>query len=413
LVDLLRAQLGTGEPPSTERLAQCDWARFERVAAHHGCTPILYKALRDQRADVLAAALRRMKLAYFGTALSNHLAGTFLDQIAAALGEHEIPVVVLKGAALLRTLYDDPAQRPLSDIDLLVDEQDVGRAGAQLQHIGLAPVASAHADQRGPLCHIHLVYRRPEARSIPVELHWRLFEPYQPYVFDLAEVRARAQHLAGMPDNVFVMSPEHQLAHLCVHLERHAAVFGSLVGRDDWFDLLLLPQGLGRLMWMYDIAKYLRQQAAVIDWDRFVGSARRWAIDGQLHAVFELCRRTFGVVPPLDVMRALDRGGPRLAERIAHRFVLASYRANEANEHAGGASRRPWVTQVTPHVLRLTHSWTTLFPPAAYLRASYPAPRSLARLWAQHARTVLPGLWAETRDRVRHTITTRRQRLHG
>ena len=42
-------------------------------------------------------------------------------------------------------------------------------------------------------------------------------------------------------------------------------VYRSLIRRDDWFDLLLMPQGLGRLVWLYDIALSLQQRASVLD----------------------------------------------------------------------------------------------------------------------------------------------------
>jgi hypothetical protein len=257
---------------------------------------------------------------------------------------------------------------------------------------------------------MHVVYLRRDKGSIPLELHWRLFEPYQPYSFDLAEVRARAQPLPGMPDTVSIMSPEHQLAHLCVHLERHAIVFGSLLSRDDWFDLLLLPQGQGRLVWMYDIAKYLQQHGPGMNWSNFVDTARRWTIERQLYAVFELCRRTFGTAPPLDVMQALNRGGPRAAERIAHRLLLASYRANGADQPTPQTRGGRWLNGAAAHALRIAHTWTTVFPPIAYLRARSPTQRSVVKLWVEHARGVIPGLHAEIRDRLRSTTTAQRQR---
>ena len=39
LVALLRATLGTEEPPDSRRLETCDWTRLERLAAHHAVGP--------------------------------------------------------------------------------------------------------------------------------------------------------------------------------------------------------------------------------------------------------------------------------------------------------------------------------------------------------------------------------------
>jgi SAM-dependent methyltransferase len=241
------------------------------------------------------------------------------------------------------------------------------------------------------------VYLRPELRSLPVELHWRLYEGYQPYAFDLAEVWANRRPIAGAPDGVCTMSFEHELAHLCLHLDRHAVMLRSLVTRPDWLELLLLPHGLARMVWLYDIAELIRRRTAMIDWDRFVQAARVCAFAGRLHAVLELCGRALGIGPPAEVMRALDVGRPRFAERLAQRVVLASHRANG---HAD-ARRFRWAKALSGDVLRLTHTWTSLFPPAAYLRSTYPGDHSTASRRIRHFREVVPRLAAEIQGRWR------------
>jgi hypothetical protein len=74
---------------------------------------------------------------------------------------------------------------------------------------------------------------------------------------------------------------------------------------------------------------------------------------------------------------------------------------------------RGWLDGAAAHALRAAHTWATVFPPIAHLRASSPTQRSVTRMWAEHARDVIPGLWAETHDRLRSAATTRRQRVHG
>jgi len=309
----------------------------------------------------------------------------------------------MKGAALLRTLYHDQGLRFLSDIDLLVDERDVERADSQLQTHGLLLSMSDHPEEPGSRRHYSRVYCWQQPRTILIELHWRIFERYRPYVFDLGAVRAQARPVAGMPPNVLVMAPEHELAHLCLHLDRHAIAYRSLISRKDWCELLLLPQGRGRLAWLYDIALYLQRRGELIDWERFVDTARRWAIDGRIHATLEMSRRALGVGPPREVLQALDRGRPPLVERIAHGVVIASHRANEARRNASPRTWRPhWLTRLTDPTLRVADTYISLFPPGAYLHARY-ADTPNAPLWRRgaHLREIVPELWAETRDRLK------------
>jgi hypothetical protein len=235
-----------------------------------------------------------------------------------------------------------------------------------------------------------------------------LFEPYQPYVFDLDAVRAQARQVPGLPANVSVMAPEHELAHLCVHLDRHAVTYRSLVSRPDWHELLVLPQGIGRLVWLYDIALYAQRRSALIDWDGFVGMARRWAMHDRLYATLELSRRALGVGPPPEVLQALRSGRPRFVERVAHRVLLASYRASELSPPGAGALRSDRLARLSGHVLRLANTWISLFPPNAYLRAHYATPSGPLRLRGRHVREVVPGLWAEARERIGAAVATRR-----
>jgi hypothetical protein len=408
---LLRASLGTGPLPDATRVAECDWTRFTLLARHHGIVPILFRALHERAASVPAEWLNIFKAEYVTNAFHNTLAQTSVDAIGAILGSERIPVIVMKGAALLRTLYDDQGLRSLCDVDLLVDERDIERADTQLQAQGLLLPLS---EEVGSRCHYSLVYCFQQPRTIPVELHWRIFERYRPYAFDLDAVRAQARPLPGMPPNVLVMAPEHELAHLCLHLDRHAITYRSLLRRKDWCELLLLPQGSGRLVWLYDIALYLQRRSELIDWDKFVETARRWAIDGRVHAALEMSRRALGVGPPREVLQALNRGRPQFVERIAHSVVLASHRANDAQPMPSAGRPRPhWMMRLCGPTVRFAHTWISVFPPGAYLQARYATPKASLRLRAAHVRDVVPELWAETRDRLRSAAAARAERRSG
>lgn len=408
VVALLRASLGTGPLPDPTRVAECDWTRFALLARHHGIGPILFRALQERAASVPAEWLQIFKAEYVTNAFHNQLAHASVDEVGAVLSSEQIPVILMKGAALLRTLYDDQGLRPLCDVDLLVDERDVHRADTQLQARGMKLPVS---EEVGSRCHYSLVYCWQHPRTVPVELHWRIFERYRPYIFDLDAVRAQARPLPGMPPNVLVMAPEHELAHLCLHLDRHAITYRSLIGRKDWCELLLLPHGSGRLVWLYDIALYLQRRSDRIDWHSFVDTARRWAIDGRLYATLEMSRRALGVGPPPEVLQALNRGRPQLVERIAHSVVLASHRANDTQRNASARTPRPhWLTRLSGPTLRVAHTWISVFPPRAYLRARYDTPNTPLWLRGTHLREVVPELWAETRDRLRSAAAARTER---
>jgi hypothetical protein len=400
LITALRAQLGSGEPPDAAALASCDWGEVCTLARHHALTPIVYKAIEGCGALVAAEALQQTRLAYHANALRNEGLQRFVAETGTALAGEGIPVLLLKGTSLLRTLYGDIGLRHLGDVDLLVDEHDVARAESLLARRGFrssGPPPKVH----WPTCDFHLVYRCAGVASIPVELHWRLFEDFLPYLFDLQEVRTRVVPAPGLPEGIFTMAPEHELAYLCMHLERHAVTYVSLVGRDDWFDLVVLPQGKGRLIWLYDVALYVQRRAAAIDWDRFVRDARRWGIGGRVATVLELCRRVFSVAPPGDVMNALGCESPGLLERSVHRALIAAYRAGERERHGAPRSRvLRWLGPVANRAIGWGHMWRSVFPPASYLALRSPRDGSHLRLRVRHLRKMAPEVWGAIRRKL-------------
>jgi len=65
-----------------------------------------------------------------------HLARETVSHAASALRSAGIPFLVIKGMASAALLYDDPLQRPYSDVDVLVRWRDVARAWAALGRAG-------------------------------------------------------------------------------------------------------------------------------------------------------------------------------------------------------------------------------------------------------------------------------------
>jgi hypothetical protein len=393
LVALLRAALGTEEAPDARRVAGCDWERLEALAAHHAVIPIVYRSVESCAGAVPRPVLRRMWLGYRATVLRNRAVAALATDLGARLAAAEVSGILLKGAALVGTLYADPGLRHVGDVDLLIDERDVPRVASLLEVMGFRRFGRPLRTE-WPTCEFHLVYVRDGHGSIPVELHWRLFEDYLPYVFDLAEVRERALPAAALPAGMLTMSPEDELAHLCLHLERHALVYRSLVDRPDWLQLLVMPRGPARLAWLYDVALYLQRRGETLDWDRLVADARRWAIDARLGVVLELCERTLLVGPPVEVRRALGRRPPGFVEGCAHRAIIALDRVSENSGRRRPPSRRllGWRDFLEDRATGWSHMWNSVFPPAGYLAARHPGRAPTTRLRVRHVATMVPPI---------------------
>jgi hypothetical protein len=96
------------------------------------------------------------------------LARGLVGRCARALGDAGIPVMALKGVALHALVYDDAAERPLSDVDLLVPPERYEDALAALRATGFRA--------KTPSAPWATVLAHPEV-PLDVDLHRALFPP--------------------------------------------------------------------------------------------------------------------------------------------------------------------------------------------------------------------------------------------
>lgn len=205
-----------------------DWGRAVHLADGELATPTLWRALREVR-DLpapVAEALRRA--AMFGDFRMQQLAGR-LQQTIAAFAAAQVPVVLLKGAALGAIADPSFRLRPMTDLDLLVVPEDVPRARAALVAAGWQetedPTLHALLDEG----HHHLPpYFDPQLPGMRVELHVALFPADHSFAFDETHLRREARPAAAPFASALVPSPEHLVLHACIHFAwQHAMEFGA------------------------------------------------------------------------------------------------------------------------------------------------------------------------------------------
>ncbi len=111
-------------------------AKAERIG------PLVHATVGDVLPPSAAGSLRER---YYATATHNLLLGRQLASCLRALAAASVPAIVLKGAALLETVYENIALRPISDVDLLVRRADLTVARQVLERLGYqAPRLETH-----------------------------------------------------------------------------------------------------------------------------------------------------------------------------------------------------------------------------------------------------------------------------
>lgn len=284
-----------------------------------------------------------------------------LGGVLRALRAADIPVLVLKGAALAKWLYPKPYLRETSDVDLLfASRSDAMRAAVALQPLGFAVPAP-------PTRFRHGVSSPSADGQMDLDLHWALSDwPLLAGLPDFDALLADSVPLPGLEAGAHGLGAPHALLHACVHRASN------------------LSAGLGdRLKWLYD----LHLLAARLDmdgaWPRFVECCQESRAGGICAEGLAASAAHFGTVVPMAAMQALEAmraHEPLDARRLADwRYVQrCNFRAM-----SGWRVRLAW----------LRHR---LLPSDTHLRELYGAELSRSALLRERLRRA----WARLRRRT-------------
>ncbi|HEY0607711.1 MAG TPA: nucleotidyltransferase family protein [Herpetosiphonaceae bacterium] len=286
----LCATLG-GDRAEWSSLAAADWRALPAMAQADGVLPLLAWRLEQQGwPETMPADLKSaLRLAYYSAVAQSSLIHAELGRVLAALAPITT-VVVLKGAALGPTLYPAAALRPLSDIDLLVPEQDLAAATAALQALGYAemPELTPGINQ---LVEYHSRLQGGPRGSVTVELHWRLVagaadwrSPAHDWFWQQIELW---QSESDTP-TVWQLTPAAHLLYLAAHLVlQHGA-------------------GQARLIWLYDLHLLVTRHGEHISWPATIAQAQHFHWTDALHTALRAAHDYFGTPLPKDLLSALE-----------------------------------------------------------------------------------------------------------
>ena len=288
---LLRASL-LGDPARVRESFETWKSRVDLDAIDHGSMrllPLLYRNL--QRAAIDDPMLSRLKGVYRQVWFRNQL---ILDQgvrLLDTLAEAGIPAIVLKGAALAGTVYDEPALRPMEDFDLLVPRAQFAQAVAVMRGAGWS-FDPPLADPEPHFVFQHAIGFRRDGGGA-ADLHWTAAG------LPLNGAGAHAVHASTQPHRIGdretrTLGPADQLLQICTHATR--------------FNPDIPP-----IRWAADA--FLLLARAPFPWDSLIAPARTRGLSLVMHRALEYLRDGLGVDVPDDIMTALARH--RLPERLS------------------------------------------------------------------------------------------------
>jgi hypothetical protein len=258
--------------------------------------PVRERFLPSVYANLVAVtddpSITRLKEIHKRTWMYNEVVIRRAADVIELLRAADIPVIVLKGAALASLYYRDVGARVMSDVDLLIGPENARRAVQVVQQHGWLEVVPAAAPT-GPLKYAFHV-EHPNAGNL--DLHKYALSQSA----DDEDLRDHAVRFALEGAETMTLSPTDHLLHVCIHGLR-------------WVEV-------GPTAWIVDATKILR--TAPIDWARLVERATARLLTVPLACALELLRDEYEADIPEDVIRAIKFTRAPLFERAAHRALV-------------------------------------------------------------------------------------------
>lgn len=363
LIAALRCAIN-GRPECAE-LSAADPRALFRQAREHGVDTYLYpwltsqKGFSETRAGGVEVSLEIWRQAFLSNLVQSDVARRLLQTTLTRLARAGLDAIVLKGAWLGTTVYDDPAQRRMSDIDLLVRRESLDAVHRELVATGFAAdkdtLHNRFAYEQG--------YRHP-GLPLPLELHWHMTSELTPSapVPDIDAVWRRALDSAWHGAPVKAMQPADQLAHLTQHILHH---------------LFAAP-----LRGYLDIALLLKKHGSGLSVSDVAAASARWRTGSALPFLMNMTAALLETPLP----RQLEEYCGDMRPADAETAITALFNLPEARERAGESTLSDFREASSVGKLRLI--LRRVFMPRQFMMLYYPCARTrlgLPRAWFKRA----------------------------
>lgn len=303
---LIAAARADGPFSDAVKVDDLDWQYILAAADEQGITPLLAHWFEQEYFPVPSQVMDRLRAVYWTNHFRNRTLLAQLHELLAVAAAEGIPIMPLKGAALVTWYYPIPALRPMSDLDLLVHPADTGRLAHLLRTRGFVavPKPASLLDERGEAARFREYAFAAHADGVDVLIEYRS-EALDPAVGPLLlanrdmEAAYRAHNLRMWQRSQVVslgespgaqISPEDLLLHVASHLTtRHAGL---------------------RLLWLRDVREIAVMHRETLDWDYLCDTARQLHLSTPVAAGLAASVRWLGApIPPAQIARLRHASG--------------------------------------------------------------------------------------------------------
>lgn len=231
LFSLLKAVLIGQTPPELPENADCE--QIFTLAEYHGVANLAYYGIEKLAKKPDGALVKKWAQVRDREIMRDVIQGAELEQITARLSAEGIRFITLKGT-ILKSMYPQSDFRTMGDIDILVDEENLKKAGDILLSMGYEANLLDHTN--------HDVYYKQPVMN--VEIHHELFTATRDSFASIFEnIWDKAELVTGTR---YKLQPNYCFAFVMAHAMGHYKWGGT--GIRSFMDLYIYRQKAGGML---------------------------------------------------------------------------------------------------------------------------------------------------------------------
>ena len=320
-----------------------DWEKFLLDCEIEVCSPLAYDALHSLQ-EIPNEVKNKLRNAYINCGSANLIYLSELEKNMVMLQRANVHPILLKGAALILSIYKNIALRPMLDIDLLIKNEEVEKTRQIFSNLGYIPTRMEYQD----ILHLYeneIGLSKLGPINFKFELHWNLFDsPYHQSRIPIENFWHDTREVSLQTTDVSILSPNNHLLHLCGHLHLH-------------------HQGK-ELLWLHDIALLLVEYKNDIDWETVIKDAQIYGLVIPLQLTLAEISKNWYVPLQSDLVGQILRLVPSKYEKNHYRRITRLKRP-------AGSRLLDDLQSLPTKWQKLHFGWINLFPSPEYMRRRY------------------------------------------
>ena len=289
-----------------------DWFSVIDISYMHGVLPLVYKTLKHYP-EIPADVLQTFKAHNMQIAQTNMKMTAELIRVVKLLDDHGIKYIALKGPVLSQLIHGDTIQRQYTDLDILVEKEDIYRVGELFYEHGYTSEYDLKFLKNKTLANVGKDFTFTHNESnIFIEMHWKLF--LSKHIIDLDKNLFSTPLLSIRTNHypILTLSYEYLLVYLCLHGSKHY-----------W----------ERIEWIVDIDRLIRNNAN-IDWNTVLTLCKTMRIEAMVYLGFAVSSKLLNTPIPDQITDAIKKfNNVHIAKEDVISLIYLHNIANDSHSH--------------------------------------------------------------------------------